>query len=152
MDKLSTGQKIAGGGALLLFISAFLPWYSVFGFSINALDSGFLAWAGVILGVLAGVFVVMKGLGHEERSIGGLPAEQLALVLAVLSLILIALRFITQSTASAFGMYLGLIAAAVTAYGCFQNMKAQGMTVDDMKQRFSGGSTPGAGSPPPPAP
>ena len=59
------------------------------------------------------------------------------------------LRFITESSFSSFGLYLGIVAAAVTAYGCFQEMKARGMSMNDMKDRLTGGSSPGTGAPPP---
>ena len=149
MDRFTTPQKIGVGGALLLLIASFLPWYSVSGFSINAWDSQFLAWGGVVLGVAAGVVMLLKALGKQDVRVGGLASEQLALALAAASVVLIVLRFITESSFSSFGLYLGIVAALVTAYGCFQEMKARGMSTSDLKDRFTGGSSPGTGAPPP---
>lgn len=154
MDRLTTGQKIGIGGAVLLLIASFLPWYSVSGFgmsfSINAWDAAFLAWGGVILGVLAGVVLLLKATGKKDVQAGGLAAEQIALSLAVASFVLIVLRLLTESSNSAIGLYLGIAAAAITAFGCFQEMKGRGMTMDDMKGRFGGGPPPAGGPPPGP--
>lgn len=128
----------------MLLIASFLPWYSVSGFSINAWDAEFLAWGGVALGVAAGVVMLLKALGKQDVRAGGLASEQIALALAAASFVLIVLRFITESSFSSFGLYLGIIAAAITAYGCFQEMKARGITVSD---RTTGGSSPGAAPP-----
>lgn len=151
MDRLTTAQKIGIGGAVLLLIASFLPWYSVSGFgmsfSVNAWDAGFLGWGGVILGVLGGAVLLMKAMGKSDVKAGGLAAEQIALILAVASLVLVVLRLLTESSNSAIGLYLGIVAAAVTAFGCFQAMKSGGMSMDDMRQRFGGGPTPGGGPP-----
>ena len=146
MDRLTTPQKMGVGGALLLLIASFLPWYSVAGFSINAWDAEFLAWGGVVLGVAAGVVMLLKALGKQDIRAGGLASEQVALALAAASLVLIVLRFITETSYSSFGLYLGIVAAAVTAYGCFQEMKARGMTTADMEDRLTGGSSQGTGT------
>jgi hypothetical protein len=148
MDRFTTPQKIGVGGALLLLIASFLPWYSVSGFSINAWDAEFLAWGGVVLGVAAGVVMLLKALGKQDVQAGGLASEQIALALAAGSFLLIVLRLLTESSFSAFGLYLGIVAAGVTAYGCFLEMKARGMSVNDMKDRLSGGSSAGTGAPP----
>lgn len=148
MNQMTTAQKMGVGGAVLLLIASFLPWYSVGEFSIKGWDSGFLAWGGVLLGVAAGAILLMKALGKKDVQAGGLAAEQIAVALAVASLVLIVLRFITESSFSSYGLYLGIVAAAITAYGCFQEMKSRGMTMNDMKERFSGGSSTGTGAPP----
>lgn len=148
MDQLTTPQKIGVGGALLLLIASFLPWYSVAGFSVKAWDAGFLAWGGVVLGLAAGVIMLLKALGKQDVKAGGLASEQVALALAVASLVLLVLRFLTESSFTSFGLYLGIVAAAVTAYGCLQEMKAKGMSTSDLKDRLTGGSSPGTGAPP----
>ena len=152
MNQMSTGQKIGVGGAALLLIASFLPWYSAGGFSIKAWDSGFLAWGGVVLGVAAGAVLLLKALGTKDVQAGGMASEQIAVALGVASFILVVLRFITESSFSSYGLYLGIVAAAATAYGAFTEMKARGMTMNDMKERFSGGSSTGTGTgAPPPA-
>lgn len=145
MDKLSTPQKIGIGGAVLLLIASFLPWYSFGGISINGWDAEFLAWGGIVLGVAAGVVMLLKALGKQDISAGGLASEQIALALASASFVLIVLRLLTESSFSSFGLYLAIVAAAVTAYGAFQEMKARGITTKD---RLTGDATHGTGTPP----
>ena len=158
LSRLSTAYKIGLAGTVGLLISSFLPWYSVeiFGesFSLNGWDAEFLAWFGIVLGLAAGVILALKAFGTKDVRAGGFAAEQLALVLAALSVIFIVLRLVTESTAVAFGLFLGLVSAAAIAYGAYKAMTEAGMSVDDMKKQFdSGRSTSGDGptSPPPPA-
>jgi hypothetical protein len=152
MDRMTTAQKVGAGGALLLLVSSFLPWYSAFGFSIQAWDAEFFAWGGVILGVAGGVILALKGMGTKDVKAGGFAAEQIALLLGAASLVLILLRLLTETSSVSYGLFLGIIGAALVAYGSFTAMKAAGMSVDDMKQRFGGTDQPGGPPPTPPAP
>ncbi len=155
MDRMTTAQKIGAGGGALLLIASFLPWYSVnfggVGFSVNAWDASFLAWGGVLLGIAGAVVLVLKAMGTSDVRAGGLASEQIALVLGAAALLLIVLRLLTESSAVSFGLFLGIIGAALVTYGAFTQMKAAGMSVNDMKQRF-GGSEPPTQPPAPPAP
>jgi hypothetical protein len=157
MDRMTTAQKVGAGGALLLLVSSFLPWYSAdlgaFGsVNFNAWDANFFAWGGVILGVAGGVILALKGMGTKDVKAGGFAAEQIALLLGAASLVLILLRLLTEMTGVSYGLFLGIIGAALVAYGSFTAMKAAGMSVDDMKQRFGGTDQPGGPPPTPPAP
>lgn len=140
---MTMGQKLAAGGGLVLLIASFLPWYSAFGISINAWDSGFLAWGGVVLGVVGAAFIAMKALGKGEKSAGGLATEQLALVLTAAGTVLILLRLLTESSLVSFGLFLALIAAAVAAYGSFTATKEAGLDIPGR-----GPGEPPAGGPP----
>lgn len=160
LSRLTTAYKIALAGTVGLLISSFLPWYSisVFGesFSINGWDAEFWAWFGILLGLAAGVILGLKAFGTQEVRAGGFAAEQIALVLAALSVVFIVLRFITESSAVSFGLFLGLVSAVAIAYGAYKAMTEAGMSVDDMKKQFDSsrtGNPPGDGpaSPPPPA-
>lgn len=161
LSRLSTAHKVGLAGTVGLLVSSFLPWYSVsvFGesFSLNGWDAGFLAWFGIVLGLVAGVVLALKAFGTKDVAAGGFASEQIALVLAVLSVIFIVLRLVTESTAVAFGLFLGLLSAAAIAYGAYKAMTEAGMSVDDMKKRFEsarggdGASGSGPTSPPPPA-
>lgn len=144
MDNLTKGQKLALGGGALLLISSFLPWYSVFGISINAWSSGFLAWGGVILGVAAAVVIALKAFGKNEVAAGGMATEQIALILAGISFVLILLRFLTQTSLVSFGLFLGLIAAALTAFGCYTAGQERGL---DLPGRSTHPRDPGATPP-----
>jgi hypothetical protein len=143
MDKLSTGHKIGIGGALVLLVASFLPWYSVGAFgitvSVNGWGAEFLAWFGILVGLAAGVVLALKALDIQDIRLGGFAAEQMSVLLAAVSFVFIVLRFITESSNVSIGLFLGLVGAAAIAFGSFQAMKEAGMSVDDMKKQFSGG-------------
>ena len=145
LKSLSNGQKIALGSALALLVASFLPWYGAFGFSINAWDSEFWAWGGVLLGVAAGVIIALKVFAQQKIKAGNLAAEQIALLLAAASAVFIILRLITESSATKFGLYLGLAAAAGTAFGAFQSMREAGLAMPTMDDFRAPGQT---GAPP----
>lgn len=145
LNNLTTGQKLAVGGGAVLLVASFLPWYSAFGISINAWDSGFLAWGGVMLGVVGAGLIAMKAFGKGSKTAGGLATEQLALVLTAAGTLLILLRLLTESSLVSFGLFLALVAAAVAAYGSFAATKEQGL---DIPGQGPGG--PPAGGPPAP--
>lgn len=71
MGKLGRNGQVQVGGALLVFILSFLPWYSV-SFSVlghtdsasaSAWDAGIGAWFPVLLLVAVGVVTVLSALG-----------------------------------------------------------------------------------------
>lgn len=151
MDRMTTAQKIGVGGGVLLLVASFLPWYSVslggFGsFSVKAWDAGFLAWGGVVAGIAGAVLLAMKAMGTGNVQAGGFASEQIAMILGGASVVLIVLRLVTESSAVSFGLFLGLVGAALVAYGAWTQMKASGMTVTP--GRPTGGPMP----PTPPAP
>ncbi|MBW3665189.1 MAG: hypothetical protein KY469_19010 [Actinobacteria bacterium] len=157
MENLSNGQKIALGGGLVLLISSFLPWYGVDlggfgGVSINAWNAGFLAWAGVLVGLAAAVLIALKAFQGNAVSAGGFATEQLAVILAGIGLVLILLRLITETNFLKYGIFVGLVAAAAMTYGAFLSMREAGLDldVDDFKGKLGGGGTSAGGEPPPP--
>jgi hypothetical protein len=147
LSRLTTGQKIAGGAGIALIINLFLPWYSVsFGSlgsaSANAFDAGFLAWAGSFFAIAGAVILVLKGMGTTVAKAGSLETEHVALVVAVIGTIFIILRWLTESSFTSFGLFLGMIAAAVVAYGAYASSKEAGLSmpsVDDFKSIAGGG-------------
>ena len=130
LSRLSTAHKIAIGGAVVLLIDSFLNWYSVeaFGVSIgiNAWDAGFLAWGAVVTGVAAGVILALKATGKQDVQAGGKSAEQIAMILGIVSVVLAVLRLITETSFMAFGLFLGILAAAAVAYGSWMASKEAG--------------------------
>lgn len=135
-SKLTTNQRIAAIGAVAALINIFLPWYGVLGVGISAFDSGILAWGGSLLVVVAGTIVALKALEITKVRIAQVDTEQLAVVLAGLGLILILLRWITESSFTRYGLFLGIIIAAAVAYGSYASMTEAGMAlpkVDDFK-------------------
>ncbi len=156
-NNLSTGGKIGGIAGVVLIINLFLPWYGFSGFgvssSISAFDSGFFAWSGSLLAIAGAVLLLIAEVGEKKINLGSLQGGQLALLLAGLGTLFIILRWLTETNFVKFGLFLGIIAAAVTTYGAFMSLKASGVglpSADDFKS--FGGSGGGDDSPPPPPP
>lgn len=153
LSKLTPNNWIAGGGAAVLIINLFLPWYGVsfgggFGsVTANAFDAGFLAWFGSFVAIAAGVLVVLKALEifDLDGKIGGLATEQFAMVLGALATLLILLKLLADNDFTRFGIYLGLIAAAATAAGAFLSGKDAGVGIPNADD-FKGGDGGGGGS------
>ncbi len=139
-SKLSQNQKIAMGGGVLAIISLFLPWYGFsfggIGANIGAFDSGFFAWAGMLLAIAGAVILVLKALDVSNVRVGNLEAEQFALILAAVGVVFVLLRWITETSLVKYGLFVGLVSAAAVAYGAFGTMKDEGLempSADDFK-------------------
>ena len=140
LSKLSRNQQIALGGGVLAIISLFLPWYGFsfagIGANIQAFDSGFFAWAGVLLAIAGAVILALKAFDVANARPGNLEAEQLALILGGLGVIFIALRWITETNLVKYGLFVGLIAAGAVTYGAYGTMKDEGLempSADDFR-------------------
>ncbi len=132
-SKLSMGAKLALLGGAVLVVNLFLPWYGVFGLSINALDSGFLAWGGSLLAIAGAVVLLMSAMGKKEVTAGQFKPQQFAFILGAVGFVLIVLRWLTENQFVKFGLYLGILASALVAYGAFTEMKAKGQAMPGMK-------------------
>ncbi len=141
---LTRPQQIVLAGGVALIISSFLPWYGVFGFSINAWDAEFWAWGGVLVGTAAAVVVAVDAFSGTQVSLGRWGVEHLALVLAGTGLLFVVIRLLTESSAVKFGLYLGLAATAAITYGAFLGARASGAGVNP----FADLATPRTGPPP----
>jgi hypothetical protein len=174
VNKLNTGEKIAGVSAVLLFIFMFFTWFGVEvsgsdGFSGTVPGAGGSAWDAldfipivlVIAIVLALVNVTLR-LSDSDYE----PPVSMNVAVAVLgglSVLLILFRIIDPPSFGSFGgvsvdgtleigIFLGLITAAGIAYGGYRGMQEEGATFSGTADKLSGGgSGPGAGSPPPPS-
>lgn len=147
LSKLTQNQRIALGGGILAIISFFLPWYGFsfagVGANISARNSGFLAWGGILFAIAGAVILVLKALEVSDVKVGNLAAEQFALVLAGVGVVLVVLRWLTESDLVKYGLFLGLVSAAAVAYGAFGAMKDAGLempTADDFKSGDAGSS------------
>jgi hypothetical protein len=168
LDKLSLGEKIAGGSAILLFIFMFFNWFgaevsgvngfsgSVSGTAGNAWDT--LDFIPIVLLVTVIAALVMVGLRLADSAYEPpVPMSTIVTVLGVVSVLLVLFRIIVPPTFASFGgvsvdatlslgIFLGLIAAGGIAYGGYSTMREEGITFGDTADRLSGGGTP----PPPP--
>jgi hypothetical protein len=178
LDKLSPGEKIAGGSAILLFIFMFFDWFGVEvsgvgGFSGSVPGGGGSAWDAldfipIILMITIIAALVMAGLRLADSPYEpSVPMSTIVTVLGVISVLLILFRIIDPPSFASFGgvsvdatlsvgIFLGLIAAGGVAFGGYSTMKEEGITFGDAADRLSGGGSPPhqhtASAPPPPPP
>jgi hypothetical protein len=173
MDRLSTGEKIAAGSAVLLFIFMFFDWFS---FDVSGSAGGFIASVGgsgnawdaldnipIFLMIVIIFTLIVAALRFAESDFE--PAVPLGAVVAVLgaiSVLLILYRIIDPPGSSdevpglavdispSFGIFLALIAAGGVAYGGYRAMDEEGASFGGTADRLSGGPTDsGTGAPPP---
>jgi len=154
-NALSNGGKIAGISGIVLIINIFLPWYgfSAGGFSanINAFDAGFLAWGGSVFAIAGAVLILIGEIGESKIKLGALEGPQIGLLLAALGALLVVLRFLTETSLTRFGLFLGILASIAVVAGGYMSLKDSGVglpTSDDFKSIGGGGDD----SPPPPPP
>ena len=127
MDKItamSNGEKLIAGGGILLLVAAFLPWYSIdFGFgsiSRNGLQSPGAIWSllAVVIGVImAAAILAPKFTDVKLPDLGSITWPQAHLGLGVGALLLVVIKFLSESSFLGFGFYLGFIAAVALATG-----------------------------------
>lgn len=172
VDKLNTGEKIAGISAVLLFIFMFFTWFGVEvsggGFSGSVPGAGGSAWDALdfipIVLVIAIVVALVNAFLRLSDSVYEPPVSMnvAVTVLGGLSTLLILYRIIDPPGFGSFGgvsvdatlevgIFLGLIAAAGIAYGGYRAMQEEGATFSGTADRLSGGG-PSGGPPPPPSP
>lgn len=170
MDRLSTGEKIAGGSAVLLFIFMWLDWFKVDisdDQGLFSISAGGNAWESfsytdlflmltVVVAVAVAIIRLSDALVEPPVSLNAIAA-----VLGVLSVLLILYRIIDPpfdtggvpgiDISPAIGAFLGLIAAAGIAYGAYRAMQEEGSSFGEIGDQFSSRGGPGAGPPQPPS-
>jgi hypothetical protein len=182
VDRLSLGEKIAGGSAILLFIFMFFDWFTVDiegGEGLFSVSVGGNAWEAfstidlfLMLTILVTAAVVVirlsDALVDPPFSINAAVA-----ILGAISVLLILYRIIDPPGGSdvpgvdigpALGAFLGLLAAAGITYGGYRAMQEEGTSFGDLGDQFSNrGGSGGTGgghpqqphsstTPPPPPP
>jgi hypothetical protein len=179
VDRLSTGEKIAGVSAILLFIFMFFDWFTVDvsgGEGLFSVSVGGSAWEAfstidlflmvtIIVAVAVAVVRLSDALVEPPFSINAAVA-----ILGAISVLLILYRIIDPPGGSdvagvdigpALGAFLGLIAAAGITYGGYRAMQEEGTTFGDLGDQFSNRGGSGGGhpqqphsstTPPPPPP
>jgi hypothetical protein len=129
---VSRATWIAAGGAVVLFISVFFSWYKVSvsagAFSVSGSVDG---WGHVTTAKFVALFalIAIAALVIEMfvPSVAlPLPASLIVIACGVLDFLLVLLKMISHPGGSAvslaWGIYVSLIAAAVTAYGGYAKM------------------------------
>jgi hypothetical protein len=170
MDRLSTGEKIAGASAVLLFIFMFFDWFKVdvsSGDGLFSLSVGGSAWEAfsytdlfLLLTIVVVVAVVIIRLSDAlvEPPVS---LNAVAAVLGGISVLLIVYRIIDPpgdtggvpgvDISPAIGAFLGLLAAAGITYGAYRAMQEEGTTFGEIGDSFSNRGGPGSGPPQPPS-
>jgi uncharacterized membrane protein YhaH (DUF805 family) len=172
VDRLSTGEKIAGVSAILLFIFMFFDWFSAevsvnSGSFIGSASAGGNAWDALevipiflLLAIIAAVGVAVVRLTDALFE----PAVSMNAVVAVLgavAVILILYRIIdppgggsiagvSVDVSPSVGIFLGLIAAVGITYGGYRAMQEEGTSFGEIGDRLGGGGHGGGGQPPQP--
>ena len=171
LDRLNTGEKIAGVSAVLLFIFMFFDWFGVEvsggGISSGTIPgSGGSAWDALdyipiflvitIVVALLSAFVRLAEADFEPP----VSFNVVVTVLGAISFLLILFRIIDPPSFGSFGglsvdgtvefgIFLGLVAAAGIAYGGYRGMQEEGTSFTEAADRLQGG---GHQAPPPPPP
>ncbi|MGN6662757.1 MAG: hypothetical protein ACTHK6_00905 [Solirubrobacterales bacterium] len=168
VNRLSTGEKIAGAAAILLFIFMFFDWYSVDvsvsgGAFVGTASGGGDAWeAFSVIDLILLLTVLVAAVAVTIKLTDALieppvPMNALVAVLGGVSVLLIVYRIIDTPSAGSFpgvsvdvspavGIFLGLIAAAGIAYGGYRAMQEEGITFGDVGDHLGGGGR-GPGGP-----
>jgi hypothetical protein len=179
VDKLNTGEKIAGVSAVLLFVFMFFDWFGVEisgeggsvsfgsgagGSAWDALDFIPIVLVITIVVALVNVFLRLSDSDYE-------PPVSLNVAVAVLgglSTLLVLYRIISPPSFGTFGgvsvdatlefgIFLGLLAAAGIAFGGYRAMQEEGSTFSGTADKLSGSGPsdpppPPSSTPPPPPP
>jgi hypothetical protein len=151
LSRLRTGEKIAAGAALLLFVDLFLKWYGVnlgeaFGQVANTIDvdTSVSAWQAFDFTdiLLFLIVVVTVGLVALQASGSTLrpPVSRSAIItlLGALATVWVLWRLINEPGPNKLidikiGAYLGLLFAAGIAFGGWRAMQDEGVSLGDAK-------------------
>ncbi|MGH9299085.1 MAG: hypothetical protein ACRDZT_04160 [Acidimicrobiales bacterium] len=141
LKRLSSLDRLIAGGAGVVFIAAFLPWWGYSGplglaysASVDGWSAGFTAWAGTLLLFGAGVYVVLRRSGTSMPSTPVGPSVLVAGV-AGLGLLLVVVRWLTLpsvhggaagSIGAKYGIWLAIIAGVVEVAAAVVEMRASG--------------------------
>ena len=173
VDKLNTGEKIAGVSAVLLFIVMFFDWFGVEvsgsnGFSSTVPNAGGSAWDALdfipivlVIAIVVALVNVFRRRSDSEYE----PPVSLNVAVAILgglSALLVLFRIvdppgfgsfggISVDATLKFGIFLGLLTAIGIAYGGYRGMQEEGVTFSGAADHLSGGGS-GPGDPPAPPP
>ena len=180
LTKLTQGQKIAAGSAILLFIVMFFSWFGApdneITSALNAagVDTSANAWQSFDFIDLVLLATIVVAVGAAALVASGsavnlpVPPGVLTTLLGGLSTLLVLYRILDppSSLDRKWGFFLGLILAGAITYGGWRTMEEEGSSFGDAADRLSGGGSgggtgrdrdrgrPGAGPPSagPPAP
>ena len=163
LSKLSKGDKVFVGGALVFVIASFLNWFDAGGSDgLTGFDVGFLWCTLWFLALLAGALAILLPTFGVQipklPAVAFLAVGALATLFVVLKL-LIGESIFTFDLSRAAGIYIAAIGAIAAAVGGFLKFQESGGDINDLKDmnklkasfnQGGGGSTPPPPPPPPP--
>lgn len=170
IDRLSTGEKIAGLSAVLLFIFMFFDWFTVSASNgLVSVSVGGSAWDALdvipivlMVAIVAAVGVAVIRL-TDALFEPAIPVNAVVTILGSIAVVLILYRifappesgFVGVSVDPAVGIFLSLVAAIGIAVGGYKGLREEGADFGELGERFGGGSgghQPPPSTPPPPPP
>ena len=129
LTRVPTADKILLGGALLMFVDTLLPWQracAVICITANAWGSN-----GAFFGVMLGLFALLLVIGEimiiaNVAMPAGIPVSTVmgALTIGTVLFALIKFLFVIGKFGS-YGAWIGLVLAAVIAYGGYMKMQEE---------------------------
>jgi len=159
--KLSTGEKISAGAAILLFAGMFLDWFGVkvseapgFSGGIEGVGGGLSAWDALdvipiflMLAIVLAVGVALIRLLDADLELS-ISLNAFVAAAGGLAVLLILYRIVVRpdfgipgvavDTTLKLGIFLGLVAAAGIAYGGWSAMREEGLSFDEVADRLEG--------------
>lgn len=170
VSRLRTGEKIAGAaGIALLLIMFIFDWFSIEGESLLGVSIGGNAWDTmelirfvILLAALAGIALAVMSASQTRVD---MPVAMSAITagLGILATLLILYRIIDPPGGDIpdgagveigrdIGVFLGLIAAALVAYGGWRAMQEEGTSFSAQADRVGDNDRTADREPPPPPP
>jgi hypothetical protein len=152
INELSLGEKLILGAGVLLFIDLFLHWQSYDLGPITLGRSGIHGFWGIFLFLFTIAIVAVVGARlFGVKLPDGLPEGLITVVLGGLIVFFAVIKNISDDY-SAWPSYVGIVLAALVAYGGWLVFKDSGESLPMSSSSGGGGSTPAAAPPPPTTP
>ena len=109
-------DRIAGIATLVLFISLFLPWFTLSIFSVNGLWHGWMYLTLILCIVIIAYLVLLAGWERLPIS-QDVPHLTVMMIATIVNAVLVLIAFLDKpsGTSWGFGAFLGLVAALVAA-------------------------------------
>ena len=153
VTRLSQGQKIAAGSAIVLFIVMFFSWFGAPDSELTrfaeaaGVDTSANAWQSFDFIDLILLLTVIVAVGGAALIASGnaanlpVPASTVTAALGAFSTLLVLYRIIDPPSDASrkFGVFLGLILAGAIAYGGWRAMEEEGTSFQDAADRLSSG-------------
>lgn len=140
LGKLNSLDRAIAGGAVVVFVSGFLPWWGyngplgLYSASVSGWSAGVSAWAGILLLTLAGVYLVLRRSDVQLPTLPIGPAVAAAGT-AALGLLLVVIRWLTLprvhaglagSIGAKYGIWIALVAGVIETGAAVVELRASG--------------------------